>query len=193
MLGVALVQADADFGPGLAQAGDGLGQHVARLGVGGGDGEGAGVLRGVFLADAFEVVHLAQDDGNAFQHVAARFGDAFEAFAVAGEDVDAQLLLKVDDGLGNAGLRGVQNARGFGEVEVAARGFLDETELVQVHGVKGSGAGVEGAGKSRAGQGVEHGGVFGDGGRLRDGHARMGVAQRGQQARQIFAGVAAHA
>jgi hypothetical protein len=53
---------------------------------------------------------------------------------VAREDVDAQFLFQLDDGLGDAGLRGVQGLGGLGEVEVAARRLLDESELVQVHG-----------------------------------------------------------
>jgi hypothetical protein len=52
---------------------------------------------------------------------------------VASKDVDAQLFFEFDDGFGHAGLRGVQGFGGFGQVEVAAGGFLDEAELVQIH------------------------------------------------------------
>jgi hypothetical protein len=63
----------------------------------------------------------------------AGFGDALEALAVARKDVDAQLFFQLDDGLGDPWLRGVQCLGGLGEVQVAARGLLDEAELVQVH------------------------------------------------------------
>ena len=64
----------------------------------------------------------------------ARLGDAFEALAVARKNLDAQLIFELDDGLGDAGLRGVQGLGGLGQVQAAARGLLDESELVQVHG-----------------------------------------------------------
>ncbi|MNF06845.1 hypothetical protein D3C80_2068870 [compost metagenome] len=64
----------------------------------------------------------------------AGLGDALEALAVARKDVHAQLFLQLDDGLGHSGLRGVQGFCGLGEVEIAARGFLNEAELMQVHG-----------------------------------------------------------
>lgn len=63
----------------------------------------------------------------------ARFGDALEPLAVAREDVHAQFFFQFDDGLGHARLRRVQRLRGFGQVEIAARGFLNEAELVQIH------------------------------------------------------------
>ncbi len=52
---------------------------------------------------------------------------------MAREDVDAQLLLQLDDGLGDAGLRGVQCLRRLGQIEVAACGLLHKAELMQVH------------------------------------------------------------
>ena len=135
LVGRALVQADVDLGVLLAQFGHGQWQHVARLGVGGGDRQRAGVLRAVLLANALEVADLAHDDGDAVEHVLAGFGDALQALAVAREDVDAQFFFQLDDGLGDAGLRGVQGLGRFGQVQAPARGFLHEAELVQVHGV----------------------------------------------------------
>ena len=52
---------------------------------------------------------------------------------MARKDVHAQLVFQFDDGLGDAGLGGVQRLGGFGQVQVAASGFLDEAKLVQVH------------------------------------------------------------
>ena len=60
-------------------------------------------------------------------------GDAAQTLAVAREDVDAELVLELEDRLGDAGLRGEQRLGGLGQVQVAAHGFLDEPELVQVH------------------------------------------------------------
>ena len=63
----------------------------------------------------------------------ARLSDAFEALAVAGKDFDAQLVFKLDDGFGHAGLRGVQGLGRLGEVQIAANRLLDKAKLVQIH------------------------------------------------------------
>ncbi len=128
-----LVQAHVHLGIGLAQLRDRHRQHVARLRVGGGDAQRAAVLRAELLADALEVAHLAHDQLDALEHVLPRLGNALEPLAVAREDVHAQLVFQFDDGLGHPGLRGVERLGGFRQVEVAAGGFLDEAELVQVH------------------------------------------------------------
>ena len=63
----------------------------------------------------------------------AGLGDALEALAVAGKDVHAQLFFQFDDGFGHPRLGGVQGLGSFGQIEIAAGGFLHEAELVQVH------------------------------------------------------------
>ncbi|MNT14255.1 hypothetical protein D3C72_1492520 [compost metagenome] len=131
--GRGLVQADGDLGVVFAQLGHGRGQHIAGLRVGGGNRERTAVLRAELVADALQVTHFAHDDLNALEHLQAGLGDALQALAVASEDVDAQLFLQLDDGLGDTGLRGVQRLGGLGQVEVAARGLLHEAELMQVH------------------------------------------------------------
>ncbi|MNT23206.1 hypothetical protein D3C72_1586180 [compost metagenome] len=133
LVGRALVQAHVDLRVGLAQVGHGHRQHIARLGVGGGDGEGAAVLRAELFADALEVADLAHDEFDAGDDVLAGFGDALQALAVAGEDLDAELFLEFDDRLGDAGLRGVERLGRLGEVQVAPHGFLNKLELVQIH------------------------------------------------------------
>ena len=135
LVGCSLVQADVDFGVFLAQLGHRQRQHIPRLGVGGGDGQGATVLRAVLLTNALEIADLAHDDLNALQHMQAWLGDAFEALAVARKDVDAQLFFELDDGFGDPGLRGVQGFGGFRQVEVAPSRFLNKSKLVQVHGM----------------------------------------------------------
>jgi len=67
------------------------------------------------------------------QHVLTRLGHAFESFAVARKDFYAQLFFQLNDGFGNARLRGVQGAGGFCEVELAAHSLLDKAKLVKVH------------------------------------------------------------
>ena len=110
-----------------------LGQRIARLGVGGGDGETAAVMGGEFLADTFEAIHFLHDQLDRAQHRAARLGQAANTLAVAREDVHAQLLLQLDDGLGDPGLRGIQGLGGLREVEVLPYRFTNETELMKIH------------------------------------------------------------
>ena len=63
----------------------------------------------------------------------AGLGDAAQAFAVALEDLDAQLFFQFQDRLADTRLRGVQRLRGLGQVQAAAHRFAHEAELVQVH------------------------------------------------------------
>jgi hypothetical protein len=59
-----------------------------------------------------------------------RLGNPFEALAVTGKDLDAKFFLKLDDRLGDPGLRGMQGFGGFGQVEVASNRFLNKAKLV---------------------------------------------------------------
>src|SRR5690606_33671280 len=75
-----------------------------------------------------------QNHLDAAQHLLTGLGHPLDAFAVAGEDLDAQFVLQLDDGLGDARLGGMQCLGRLGEVEVAAHRLLDKAKLVQVHG-----------------------------------------------------------
>ena len=70
------MQAHIHFGIALAQLRNGVGQHIAGLGMGGGDRQGAAVLVAVMLANAFEITHFTQDHFYAFENCEARFCDA---------------------------------------------------------------------------------------------------------------------
>ena len=66
--------------------------YKIRLGVGGGDRQSAAVLVAVMLAYAFEVAHFTHDDFYAFEHREPWLGDAFEAFAMAAKNLNAEFL-----------------------------------------------------------------------------------------------------
>ena len=53
-----------------------------------------------------------------------------QALAMAREDLDAEFFFQLDDGLGYARLRGVQGLGRLGQVQVASRCFLHESELM---------------------------------------------------------------
>ena len=101
--------------------------------MGRGDGEGAAVLGRILLANAPQIADFAHDEFYAFEHMLARLGHTLESLAVPSKNLDAQFFFKLDDGLGNTGLRRVQGTGGFGKVQVAPDGLLNEAELVKVH------------------------------------------------------------
>ena len=127
------MQAYIHFGEASPQAGYFFRQDIARLRMGGGYRQGAAVFLAELLANPLEVAQLSHDQVNAFQYMLAGLCNAFEAFAVAGKDVDAQFLFQLNNGLGNPRLRCVQGFRRFCEVQLVAHSFLDKAKLVKVH------------------------------------------------------------
>ena len=63
----------------------------------------------------------------------ARFRHTFEPFAMTRKNFHTQLFLQLNDGFRHAGLGSVQDAGGFGEVQVAPHGFLNKAELMEIH------------------------------------------------------------
>jgi hypothetical protein len=101
--GVALVDAQLHAGVLLLELRHGLRQRIARLGVGGGDGQGAELLVGEFLAGAAQVVRLGKDALGDGDDRLARLRDGDQALAVAHEHIDAELLFQRPDLLGHPG------------------------------------------------------------------------------------------
>jgi hypothetical protein len=69
-------------------------QHIARLGVGGGDGQRAGLLRAELPAHAAQVVEVAQQALGDLQHLPAGVGDGGQALALTHKDIHAEFLLQ---------------------------------------------------------------------------------------------------
>ena len=63
------------------------------------------ILRSVIFTDAFERLHFLQYFFHRGEDDPPRLGERAHALAVAREDFDAQLVLQLDDRLGNARLR----------------------------------------------------------------------------------------
>ena len=89
----------------------------------------------VHVAAPPETVFALWTDLDRLQDLHTRLRDPAQAFAMAREDVDAELFFQFEDGLAHPGLRCVQGLGGFSQVQATARSLLHETELVQVHGV----------------------------------------------------------
>ena len=130
---VALVDPQLDARIFLLELGHGFGQRIARLGMGGGDGEGAELLVGELLAGAAQVVRLGEDALGDGDDRLARLGDGDEALAVAHEDVDPELLLQRPDLLRHPGLGRVQRVGGLRDVEAATGDFREISQLLQLH------------------------------------------------------------
>ncbi|MCY1307570.1 hypothetical protein D9M70_574990 [compost metagenome] len=101
---VALLDRQPDLGVALGELADHPWQRITCLRMGGGNGEVALVLCGIVHADPLQALDLLQDLLNRGENAPPRFGQAADALAVPGEDIDTQLFLQLDDGLGHAGL-----------------------------------------------------------------------------------------
>ncbi|MNT82368.1 hypothetical protein D3C72_2220900 [compost metagenome] len=91
--------------------------------MGGGDGERTFRFLGEFVADALEVLCLAQDALRDAQHFLARLRHRDHALAVADEHLDAEFVFQQADLLGDARLRGVQLFGRLGHVQALLGDF----------------------------------------------------------------------
>jgi hypothetical protein len=69
-------------------------QGVARLGVGGGNRQGAFLLVGEFLGDLLDAFDFAQDFPGGVDDPLASWGDAGQVFSAAGEDFNPQFVFQ---------------------------------------------------------------------------------------------------
>jgi hypothetical protein len=91
------MQYQMHLGIGFLEGGNHLGQCVARLGVGGGNGELAFVTLAELLGQTLDVAGIQQHALNNGQQFLARVGQAKKAFALAYEQLDAQFVFQILD------------------------------------------------------------------------------------------------
>ena len=108
-------------------------QRIACLGMGGGDGQAAGLLVGEFARGLLQVLGFEQQALDHLQYSMARFGKLGDALAEAHENLHPEFVFKLADLLGNARLRGVQGGGGSRQVEPLAHGFAHIAQLLEVH------------------------------------------------------------
>ena len=101
-----LVQHQMDFRKGLLEARHHLGQRIAGLGVGGGDGELTVVLGAELGSDALDVAGVHQHPIDHMHQLLPWLGKAEQTFALADEQLEAQLVFQILDVLGDARLGG---------------------------------------------------------------------------------------
>src|SRR5580693_6118044 len=92
-------------------------QHVARLGVGGGDRQGAAVGLAQLRGSAANILHFAQDTAGARDYFLARIGGPGERAALALEQLKAELLLQKLELPADSGLRGMQLPRSRSDIQ----------------------------------------------------------------------------
>ncbi len=102
---IALVQRELDAGKAGGEIADHAGQHVARLRVRGGNGEGAFVFILEFGPDALHVLDFPQRAAGGGDHRLAGRRHRRDALADAHEDPDAELVFQLPHLLAHAGLR----------------------------------------------------------------------------------------
>jgi hypothetical protein len=111
-------------------------QRIARLRVGGGDGQRAAVLGREIFAGAPQVVGLQQQPLDDRQHRLAGRRQPGQALAGTLEQRDAELVLQLADLPADARLRGVQRLGHGSEVEALAHGLAHGAQLLEVHGAR---------------------------------------------------------
>ena len=115
---------------------DHLRQDIARLGVRGADGQTAATLVAQLGGEILDGLRLLQDLQRTLDDLLPRRGDAGEIAALAGEDLEAQLILEQLDLLAHPGLRGMQLLGGSRYVKSALGYGRQVAQLVQLHCIR---------------------------------------------------------
>ena len=131
--GRTLVHMQGDIRIALDEGLDGRGQRIARLGVGGGDGQLALAFVGILLGDLLDAFDLAQHLAGGFQDNLARRGHMGQVLARAGENLHAQFILQQAYLLADTRLGGKQALGRSGDIEFVMRYFPDIAQLLQFH------------------------------------------------------------
>ena len=129
------LQAQAHVGIAFDEASDHLRQDVARIGVGGRDGEHAGLDVREGIAQRRQALDVVEDALGDLQHVFARFGQPHHPVAVALEDRETDLGFEPLDLLADARLRGVEALRRGRHIEIVVRHFPYIAQLLQFHAI----------------------------------------------------------
>ena len=117
----ALMQLDAHLGEALPEAGNHSGEHVAGLGMGGGDGQGSVLAAAKIRGHSADVLDLAQHPMGAFQHQLARIRHRGQAAPRTPEERHAQLVLQQLDLFADSRLGSVEALGRGRDVQVVLR------------------------------------------------------------------------
>src|SRR5690625_2503018 len=98
--------------------------------MGTGNGQGTGIMLGIISAHLFQVFQLGHNSVNDLVDILARTRQATYALAMTLENLDTQLLLQLNDGLGDAWLGGMQGTRCIGQIKITSNCLTDEAKLL---------------------------------------------------------------
>ena len=129
----ALLDVQANRRMSLHEALDHRRQGVARLSVGGGDGQHAAALGGVVRADPLHVLRLAEHPPSHGQHHRSGRRYRGEALAAALEDRHAEFFLEQRNLFGYPRLGSEQSLRRGGNTEAASLDFHQIPQLLKLH------------------------------------------------------------
>ena len=130
---IALMDAEMHLGECLHEGLDRRREPIARLSMGRGDDQVAGILMTELVAHAADILHLVQHALRHLQDGRARLGHADQALAVALENLQAELFFQQLDLLADAGLGGMQILCRGGYIEPLPGHLSDVAQLVQFH------------------------------------------------------------
>jgi hypothetical protein len=130
LLGIPLVQVQPHLWVFVAEALEHLRQHVAGLGVRGGDGQRAGFVLAQLGGQRLDAARLTHDLRGAFDDFAARISRSHQRAALAFEQREAKFVFELLQLLAHSGLRRVQYARRLRDVEVV---LGDSDEVPQLY------------------------------------------------------------
>ena len=134
LFGGALVQLEVDFWVAFAEFPNDVRQHVARLGVGRRNGQGAFLFARQVAGEAPDILRLPHDAPGAGNHVPPRRGDGGQALPLAREELHAQFLLQQFQLFADPGLARVQALGSGRDIEATVRDGDQVLELLEGHG-----------------------------------------------------------
>src|SRR5690625_6719648 len=114
----------------LAESGNHLGQRMACLGVGGGDGQAAGVLITIILRNCSDVLHLEKDFLGFSDNLLSGRRDMGEVLAATNKNLEPQLVLELPDLLADAWLRCIERLGGSGCIQASSYDFAEVAQLI---------------------------------------------------------------
>jgi hypothetical protein len=108
-------------------------QRVPRLRVGRSDGQAPLIAIAETLGQILDVLGVEQHPVHDLREFLAGIGETEQSLAFAHEQLHTELVLEILDVLAHSGLRSEDGVGDFGQIEVAADGFADDAQLLEIH------------------------------------------------------------
>ena len=133
LFGISLVQVQPHLGELVAESLEYRRQHVARLRMRGGDGQGAFVFLAQLGGQGLDAACLPHDLRGALDDLRAGVGGPHQRPALALEQLETEFVLELFELFADAGLGGVQHARRLCDVEIVLGYGHEVAQLYEFH------------------------------------------------------------